>query len=202
MGETGTSSPAFAEVDGTGARILDAAMATLLRFGVKRTTMESIAREAGVSHMTVYRRWRRKDDLLLAVWMREGQRLFDELDERVAEIDSAEDKLVEGFVTIYWFFHTHPLLGLLLDTEAETILPAVTTGATLGITWAQAYLAEHIRMHQVSDGARALDPQETAEVAVRICQSLILTPRLNDPLDSEDAARRYARRILVPLLLG
>ena len=191
-----------AAVDDTGARILDAAMATMLRFGIKRTTMELVAKAAGVSHMTVKRRWPRKDDLVLAVLMREGQRLFDDVDNRVARMKSSEDKLVEGFVTIYWFFHTHPLLGLLLDTEPETVLPAITTGGGLGLTWATSYLAQHVRNAELAGGIAVHDPEDAAELLVRICQSLILTPRVNRPLDTEDAARDYARKVLIPFALG
>jgi hypothetical protein len=119
----------------------------------------------------------------------------------VARFESAEEKLVEGFVTIYWFFHTHPLLGRLLETEPETVLPAITTGATPGVQWATDYLAQHIRSYVRSgNGLTDLDPDETAEILVRLCQSLILTPRMNQPLDSEEAARDYARHVLLPLV--
>lgn len=185
-------------VDETGARILDAATAALLRFGIRRTTLESIAREAGVSHMTVYRRWRRKDDVLLAVIMRESQRLFGDLDRRIPELETNEERIVEGFATVYWFFHTHPLLGQMLDTDPESVLPIVTTAAGPMMDFASSYLAQHIRSGAAAGGVPT-DPEGTAELLVRICQSLILTPRSRAPLDSEDAAREYARNYLVPI---
>nr|MDT0664439.1 helix-turn-helix domain-containing protein [Micromonospora sp. DSM 115978] len=37
--------------------MLDAAEASLLAVGVRRTTLTDVARRAGVSRMTLYRRW-------------------------------------------------------------------------------------------------------------------------------------------------
>jgi len=53
------------EPDRTGVAILDAALRVLVDFGVKRATVEQVAKYAGVSHMTVYRRWPAKNELLL-----------------------------------------------------------------------------------------------------------------------------------------
>src|ERR1051326_2490096 len=107
--------------DLTSDRILDAAMETMLNFGIRRTTMEGIAKRAGVSHMTVYRRWPSKNDLLLAVVMRESQKVFRAVDEDVAQLRTFDDKLIAGFTGIYWYVHTHPLLGRTLDTDPESV---------------------------------------------------------------------------------
>ena len=50
--------------DPTGAKILDGAIRVLGDFGFKRATVELVAKYAGVSHMTIYRRWPSKVDLL------------------------------------------------------------------------------------------------------------------------------------------
>src|SRR4051794_27880891 len=57
-------------------RVLDAALARFEDFGIQRTTMEDVARHAGVSRVTIYRRFPRKERLVEAVILREGQRLF------------------------------------------------------------------------------------------------------------------------------
>ncbi|MFD6416233.1 TetR/AcrR family transcriptional regulator [Streptomyces sp. NPDC060194] len=55
-------------------QILDAAYQCFARHGVRRTTMEDIAREAGLSRGAVYQYVRNKDD----AYRRVAERLFDE----------------------------------------------------------------------------------------------------------------------------
>lgn len=47
--------------------ILDAAVRVFSRYGVKRTNMNDLAREAGVSRQTLYNAYRNKDDILRAL---------------------------------------------------------------------------------------------------------------------------------------
>jgi AcrR family transcriptional regulator len=46
--------------------ILDAALDLLIERGAAGTSIEAVAQRAGVAKLTVYRRWRAKDDLLMA----------------------------------------------------------------------------------------------------------------------------------------
>ncbi|MEU1392781.1 MULTISPECIES: TetR/AcrR family transcriptional regulator [unclassified Nonomuraea] len=48
------------------AAILDAALDLLIERGAAGTSMEAVAQRAGVAKLTVYRRWRAKEDLLMA----------------------------------------------------------------------------------------------------------------------------------------
>ncbi|WP_040697921.1 helix-turn-helix domain-containing protein, partial [Nocardia vinacea] len=52
-------------------RILDAALVQFSKVGVKKTTIEDVARQAGVDRVTVYRRVGSRDDLVQAVISRE-----------------------------------------------------------------------------------------------------------------------------------
>ncbi|MGV9377615.1 TetR/AcrR family transcriptional regulator [Nonomuraea sp. NPDC003707] len=48
------------------AAILDAALDLMIERGAAGTSIEAVAQRAGVAKLTVYRRWRAKDDLLMA----------------------------------------------------------------------------------------------------------------------------------------
>ena len=63
---------------GKEARILDAAAQVLLRYGYDKTTMDDVARAAGVSKSTIYARWKNKEALLEAVLWHEGRRYTEE----------------------------------------------------------------------------------------------------------------------------
>ncbi|EFV13615.1 hypothetical protein HMPREF9336_01536 [Segniliparus rugosus ATCC BAA-974] len=182
--------------DATSERILEAARDELFSFGIRRTTVEGIARRAGVSHMTVYRRWPAKNDLLLAVVIREIEGLFAAVDREVGALDDPEDKLVAGFVGIYSFARAHPLLGHALETDPESVLPIFTSGAGPSIELATNYLAGHIeRAAGTGDSAAA---RSLAEIFVRLTQSLLLTPR-PEALATRPEVEAYARQHLLPL---
>lgn len=53
-------------------RILDAAVQLIQRWGYKKTTIEDIAREAGVAKGTIYLHWKTREELLVSLIFREG----------------------------------------------------------------------------------------------------------------------------------
>jgi AcrR family transcriptional regulator len=65
-------------------RILDAAAALLVRFGYRKTTIDDVAREAGVGKGTIYLHWKDKNELFRASIWREQQRYTEELQRRLA----------------------------------------------------------------------------------------------------------------------
>ena len=65
-------------------RILDAAVTLIERWGYGKTTMDDIARYAGVGKGTLYLHWKTKEDLLHALYYRESAKLTKDIEERIA----------------------------------------------------------------------------------------------------------------------
>ncbi len=65
-------------------RVLDAAAALLVRWGYRKTTIDDVAREAGVGKGTIYLRWKNKNDLFRAAIWREFQKVTAEMKQRMA----------------------------------------------------------------------------------------------------------------------
>src|ERR1051326_7301959 len=65
-------------------RILDAAAALLLRWGYRKTTIDDVAREAGVGKGTIYLHWKDKNELFRAAVLRAQQRAGVEVMRRIA----------------------------------------------------------------------------------------------------------------------
>jgi AcrR family transcriptional regulator len=65
-------------------RILDAAGELMLRWGYNKTTIEDIARQAGVAKGTIYLHWKTREDLFTALMKREYIRLVKDLQQRIA----------------------------------------------------------------------------------------------------------------------
>jgi AcrR family transcriptional regulator len=65
-------------------RLLDAAVALLVRYGYRKTTIDDVAREAGVGKGTIYLHWKDKNELFRAAIWREQQRYSADLQRRIA----------------------------------------------------------------------------------------------------------------------
>jgi AcrR family transcriptional regulator len=66
-------------------RILDAAAALLVRWGYRKTTIDDVAREAGVGKGTIYLHWRDRNELFRAAIMRANQLLSADIMRRIAD---------------------------------------------------------------------------------------------------------------------
>lgn len=64
-------------------RVLDAVAALIAYYGYDKTTVDDIAREAGVAKSTLYSRWKTKDVLFNALVWRETRRFAEDWFERV-----------------------------------------------------------------------------------------------------------------------
>jgi len=107
--------------------LLDAAHAAVLAVGVRRATMTDIARRAGVSRMTLYRRFPDVTSLMQALMTREFSAIVTDLDRRVAALPSARARLVAAAVEGLDRLTREPLFLRIVDVDPELLLPYLTT---------------------------------------------------------------------------
>ncbi|GAC1381372.1 MAG: helix-turn-helix domain-containing protein [Ktedonobacteraceae bacterium] len=65
-------------------RILSAAAELIQRWGYRKTTIDDIAKQAGVAKGTIYLHWKTRDDLFHALLMRERLVMAKEVEQRIA----------------------------------------------------------------------------------------------------------------------
>ncbi|MDA5147275.1 TetR/AcrR family transcriptional regulator [Streptomyces sp. AD681] len=186
--------------DPTARRILDAALEQFTVFGLRRSSMDDVAKRAGVSRVTVYRRFGTKDTLVEQTLLRENNRFFQRLDQAVAALPTMEERVVEGFVVALRHTRAHPLFGGLLRLEPEVVLPYLTVHGGSSLAATVDYLTGHLRRAQQAEGRPGDDPRPVAELMVRVAVSFLLNPASCIEMDDEDQARAFARRYLTPLL--
>src|SRR5689334_23452531 len=75
-------------------RILEATLVTLARYGVAKTTLADVAKEAGCARATVYRYFGGKAQLLDAVVVHESTRILGAIDASVVDGMEIDDALV------------------------------------------------------------------------------------------------------------
>ncbi|MET9592558.1 TetR family transcriptional regulator [Streptomyces sp. NPDC006516] len=186
--------------DALSEQILDAAREQFMTFGLRRSTVDDVAKRAKVSRVTVYRRIGNKDSLVSACLLREYRRFVADVDEAVAALPTMEDRLVAGFAAVLKHIREHPLVGGLLRLEPEIMLPFLTLESGPAFLAMRGYLADRLRHAQRLEGRPETDPTPVAELMVRITVSFLLNPLSCFELDDDEQVRAFARRYLVPLL--
>jgi AcrR family transcriptional regulator len=182
---------------------LDAALEEFAQFGLRRVTMEDVARRARVHRVTIYRRFEGKDALAGAVIMRELHRFLAAFTEAMAAVQGGlTEQVAEGFVFTLRFARTNLLLTRLLEIEPETLLPHLTVQAGPLLTAASGFLAAQLRAAPQAPAEVTGQAEVIAETLIRLMLTFVLTPDTGIPLASEDQMRAYARRHLAPMVTG
>ncbi|MQA07664.1 MAG: TetR family transcriptional regulator [Pseudonocardiaceae bacterium] len=181
--------------------VLDAALEEFLDYGLRRTNVDMVARRAGVSRATLYRRFDNKDALVQAVLVRECRRFFTSIVEVVGPLPTVEDRLVEGFVVGVRYARADRLLTRLLASDPEALLPYLTVNGELVVAVARDFLVW--QGNQLPGGVSSVGgrtPEGVAELFVRLAISFTLTPQSSIPLENDAQVRAFARDYLAPLL--
>ena len=176
----------------TRVRLVDGALDCLARQGIAKTTVDDIARAAGLSRATAYRSFPRgKEGILAAVVETEVARLFSSLAVAMGEAGDLEDVLVAGMVASARWLRWHEPLTYLLEHEPGAILPYVTFSGFDQVMRVASDLGAPFF-------ARWLEPQQAsraAEWAVRIVMAYCSDPSphadLTDPADTRALVRRF-----------
>jgi AcrR family transcriptional regulator len=177
---------------GTRDRILEAAFSAVATHGLSRLTVDDVARLARLSRQTVYRYFDSKDALIQALVYREEETFIKGVRAAHARHDRLEDAMREAILFCLTAAREHPLLDRLLASEADALLPFLTTHGGGLLAWARAVIEELA----AGWGLRSELVHRSADVSVRAMVSYVLTPSEDDP---EDIARELAR-ILVSAL--
>jgi AcrR family transcriptional regulator len=187
-------------------RILRATLEQAELIGIRRTTMEDVARRSGVGRATLYRRFPTKAALIDAVVLSEVRRFLDGDVQARSLSTTLEDRLVYSTVFTVTFLREHALLKKLLRTEPETILPSLTIDAGAIIDFATdqsaAMLRDEIYGATPTTPAQDRHLRTVAELQTRLTLSFIVTPHTSINLATIDDTRAYVRTYLLPMITG
>ncbi|MGW2342661.1 TetR/AcrR family transcriptional regulator [Streptomyces sp. NPDC001661] len=189
------------DTDEVAARLLDAAYEQFCRMGIKRSTMADVARLAGVSRITVYRRFDTKEALVEHVVRREFRRYFEQFASEIRGADTVADRVVVGFVSSLRAIRHNRLIGGLMAVEPDSVVPSMTTDGGRTQHVVQQFVAARLREEQrAGQVAAAVDVDVVAEMMVRVCTSFLVVPSHVIDLDDDERMRDVARQFLVPML--
>jgi AcrR family transcriptional regulator len=189
-----TIAPASTRLD-TSSRILAAAFDCISDVGLGRTTVEDVARAAGIARQTVYRYFPSKDHLITALVLQEEEKFLDGIRAAFDAAPDLEVSLRDGLLFCLRFAREHPLLDRLLSTDPETLLPYLTVRAAPAIRRARDVLKELITQKA---WVRMNVVDSAVDAAVRVVLSYTLTP----PDQSPETVAQGLARILTTALTG
>ncbi|ONI90451.1 TetR family transcriptional regulator [Saccharothrix sp. ALI-22-I] len=170
--------------------LLDAARDCVVQVGVRRTTLTDIAKRAGVSRMTLYRRFPDVGTLVRALMTRE----FTALLQRITVTgDNTRQRLVAQAIASIRLLAADPLMRRVLDLDAELMLPYLVQrlGSTQKLV--EAFLVAQIEAGHADGSIRAGSPAAQARLVLLTTQSLVLSIRpATTDLDFEELLAELA----------
>ncbi|MCV7433127.1 TetR/AcrR family transcriptional regulator [Mycolicibacterium bacteremicum] len=166
-----------------GDRILDAAASCVLAYGVDRVTLAEIARRAGVSRPTVYRRFPDTQSILAALLTDRVVRILDDAGDHeigrealVSRIVGVAGRLQHDDIVMS-VLHNAPELAMVyiaerLGTSQQILIDAV---------------AGQLKLAQEHGSVRAGDPRRLAAMCLLITQSTVQSAQMVEPILDADA---------------
>jgi AcrR family transcriptional regulator len=164
-----------------GDRILAAAASCVIDFGVERVTLAEIARRAGVSRPTVYRRWPDTRSVLAALLTRHITAALSEVPAR----ESGREALVDRVVAVAERLRNDDLVMAVLRSELALVYIAQRLGSSQQMLISA--LADEVRAAQRDGSVRYGDPRQLAAMVLLITQSTIQSAQIVRPILDADA---------------
>lgn len=166
-----------------GDRILRAAASCIVDFGVDRVTLAEIARRAGVSRPTVYRRWPDTPSIMSALLTSHLNGVI----RKVAADGTDREALVDQVVVVADHLRRDELIMSVMHSELARVYITERLGAS------QQYLIEllaaQLKVAQETGSVRGGDPRQLACMVLLIAQSAIQSVDIVRPiLDAEALA--------------
>jgi AcrR family transcriptional regulator len=183
--------------------VLDATRDCVLAVGVRRTTLTDVARRAGVSRMTIYRRWPDVRTLVADLMTREFAKV-------IARVEPGDDKpvreeAVDALVAGVAALRTHPLFHKIIEVDPDVLLPYILERrGTTQDTMLRA-LEAMLRAGQRDGSVRAGQPGRQARALLLVLQSFAMSGHImigDGPALSatalDDELRQILERYLTP----
>ncbi|MPZ81520.1 MAG: TetR family transcriptional regulator [Actinophytocola sp.] len=166
--------------------LLDAAMECVLAVGVRRTTLSDVARTAGVSRMTLYRRFPDVRGMLSALITREFGKVLAEADRSARDEPTARGQLVVASVHTIRALAANPLMHAVIERDAEMLLPYIMERIGTSQRMTEEFLRAQMAAGQRDGSIRVADPAVQARTVFLLLQPYVfaIRPSTSDlPLD-------------------
>lgn len=174
------------------ARILDAAAACILAYGVERTTLTEIARRARVSRPTIYRRW---PDIRWVIAELLTLRIAGVLD-AVPDAGAGREAMVARVVAVAQHLRGDDVVMSVIHNAPNIAITYITSRLGTSQQILVDALAEAIKSGQSEGSIRAGDAHQMAAMCLLITQSTIQSAQMvADLLDADSLDAELAHSL-------
>jgi len=181
-------------------RLLDSAEGCLAQFGPQKTSMEDVARAAGMSRATVYRYFENRDALLLGVASRQAAALASEAMSYLSRFDAISDWLVEGLLFTLRELPKRPVFASLVTSldsgEASKLLLGSTGLIQIGVNVLRPMFGTAKEQGLLRDD---IDIDMLIEWLLRVLWTYLNAP--SQVATDEESMRKLFRMMLIPAVL-
>lgn len=194
-----TGDPGEGDRPSNAQRILEAAEKCFSLFGYQKTSMEDIAREAGLSRRSVYRHFPDKAALHLEVVTSRTAVYLEEVRDRTSRIDGLSAQIEEVARIMIRLIREDPISVAMQRVDPDSLARTVTTESRELLMMAMETIVPLIETARDRGETRAdLDIRRAAEWIARIVFSLAATPSLSFDIADPDQTAAFLREFLVP----
>ena len=193
VGDATTGGRVDESADRTSQRILDAAVQEAAAVGLQRITVEDVVRRAGVSRMTAYRRYPRRDDLVEALVRRETQRFLAAVADAIDAVADPHEGVAEAFIAAVTFSREHPMLR-----RAAQLEPAPVAHSVDLLKLGSAFIVNYI--HGEAPGSPSQQTRWVSDVFARLFLTYISMPPDDPDFGDNAELRRFAHEVLTPMV--
>lgn len=163
-----------AATDDTRGGILEAARRRFLRFGVRKTTVEDVAREAGCSRTTLYAHFRNKQDLYASLLEQDAEAFIAEASGALGKGSRAGAKIRRIVEITRRHYRDNHILRHALAADAEMSLAPVAHAFTCEQEKRVVSLLRRVLEEGVAEGSlRSIDAERVAYLMFHLGQVLV-----------------------------
>jgi AcrR family transcriptional regulator len=185
-----------ASTDDARERILTAAERCIDRHGIRKTTIDDIASEVGLSRPSVYRYFADRDDLLIELNIRHARALINRAQKSMSRQSNFPDQIVEGLLYVADHARRDPLTRHAIDPDGTSLgrrMIASGTSEMLRAEFFDPYLDAAVANSQL--------PQGVARADIHLWLGNLVKALMRGLEDGEADLKRYRsmlRRFVAP----
>ena len=174
-----SQAPADRESTGIEDAVLDATRDCVLAYGVRRTTLTDVAKRAGVSRMSIYRRWPDVRSLVADLMSREWHAvLVAAAAAGLKQRGRGRARGVAQIVAVVRGLREHPLLRKIQEVDPEILLPYMLERRGTSQEEMLEFVVQALRTGQREGSIRAGDPERMSRAILLAAQPFALSAAL------------------------